>query len=144
MADNGHSADSDGRSRGKAPSAPPPLEWIAAAIGLLLTLAVLGALGWESANGSGDSPPVIEVSVDRITATPVGYVVEVELHNHASATAAAVEVQGELTKADGTVATSATTIDYVPGESTRNAGLLFEDDPRRHRLEVRALGFSEP
>lgn len=125
-------------------SRPPLLEWIAAAIGLLLTLAVLGALGWEGLKGSGRNPPAIETQVSRIVPTRAGYVVEIELRNRSSATAAAVEVEGELTKADGTTATSTATVDYVPGESTRNAGLFFKDDPRRHRLEVRALGFAEP
>lgn len=144
MADKENGGKSNGRSRGAKRSSPPPLEWIAAAIGLLLTLAVLGALGWESLKGSGNRTPVIETSISGITPTPVGYVVEIELHNRSSVTAAAVEVEGELTKADGTVATSTTTVDYVPGDSRRNAGLFFKDDPRRHRLEVRALGFAEP
>lgn len=144
MADKGQNEKSNGRSHRTTRSSPPLLEWIAAAIGLLLTLAVLGALGWESLKGSGNSTPVVETSINAITPTPVGYVVEVELHNRASVTAAAVEVEGELTKADGTVATSTTTVDYVPGDSRRKAGLFFKDDPRRHRLEVRALGFAEP
>ncbi|MBM0169392.1 hypothetical protein [Altererythrobacter sp. C41] len=131
-------------SRRRARTGQPLLEWIAAAIGLLLTLAVLGALGWESVKGSGARPPAIEASIGAITPTPAGYVVEVELRNRSSATAAAVEVEGELTKADGTVATSTTTVDYVPGDSTRKAGLFFQDDPRRHRVDVRALGFAEP
>lgn len=144
MADKENGGKSNGRSRRAERSSPPPLEWIAAAIGLLLTLAVLGALGWESLKGSGNRTPVIETSISGITPTPVGYVVEIELHNRSSVTAAAVEVEGELTKADGTVATSTTTVDYVPGDSRRNAGVFFKDDPRRHRLEVRALGFAEP
>lgn len=140
MADETHSNG----SRGSAQSGPPLLEWIAAAVGLLLTLGVLGALGWESLKGAGTRPPAIETGIGGITPTRTGYVVEIELRNRSSATAAAVEVEGELTKADGTVATSTTTVDYVPGDSTRKAGLFFEDDPRRHRLEVRALGFAEP
>ena len=132
------------RSRRPARSGPPLLEWIAAAIGLLLTLAVLGTLGWESVKGSHVEPPAIEAGIGAITPTPAGYVVEVELRNRSSATAAAVEVEGDLTKADGTVVTSTTTVDYVPGDSTRKAGLFFKDDPRRHRLDVRAVGFAEP
>lgn len=143
-ADEGRDERAGGGRRRSAQSGPPLLEWIAAAIGLLLTLAVLGALGWESLKGSDNQPPVIETGIGGITPTRAGYVVEIELRNRSSVTAAAVEVEGELTRADGTVATSATTVDYVPGDSTRNAGLFFEDDPRRHQLEVRALGFAEP
>lgn len=143
MAQTGHDKRSGKRHRERR-SQPPLLEWISAAVGLLLTLAVLGALAWEGLTGSNGRPPAVEATVSRITPVRAGYVVEVELRNRSSATAAAVEVEGELTKSDGTAATSTAMVDYVPGESTRNAGLFFEDDPRRHRLEVRALGFAEP
>jgi uncharacterized protein (TIGR02588 family) len=133
------------KGRGEDRKAETPLlEWIAAAVGLLLTLGVLGSLGWEAMQGSGKAPPVIETTIDRVTPTPAGYVVELTLRNRSPATAATVEVEGELTKDDGTIITSTTTLDYVPGESTRKAGLFFKDDPRLHRLEIRPLGFIEP
>lgn len=131
-----------GQSNGAA--ATPALEWIAAALGLLLTLGILGVIGWEAAAGGGDEPPAIEARVDRVVPTSGGFVLELVLENRGPATAAAVEVEGELTKPDGTVATSSATIDYVPGESSRRAGLFFTDDPRVGRLEVRALGYAEP
>ncbi len=143
MTQAGHEEQSGKRHR-KQRSQPPLLEWISAAVGLLLTLTVLGALAWEGLMGPNGAPPAVEATVSRITPVQAGYVVEVELHNRSSATAAAVEIEGELTKSDGTATTSTATVDYVPGESTRNAGLFFKDDPRRHRLEVRALGFAEP
>lgn len=143
MARTGHEGRSEKQGR-KRSSQPPLLEWISAGVGLLLTLAVLGALTWEGLAGSNGTPPAVEATISRITPVRAGYVVEIELRNRSSATAAAVEIEGELTRSDGTTATSTATVDYVPGESTRNAGLFFEDDPRRHRVEVRALGFAEP
>jgi uncharacterized protein (TIGR02588 family) len=122
----------------------PALEWIAAGLGLLLTLAMLGTIGWEMIAGGGDRPPAIEARIERIVPTGGGYVVEIALRNESPATAAAVQVQGELTKPDGEVATSGATLDYVPGESTRHAGLFFKEDPRLGRLEVRTLGYAQP
>ncbi|PWG02048.1 hypothetical protein [Sphingosinicella humi] len=130
--------------RGGAHPDTPALEWIAAAIGLVLTLAILGAMAWEAWVGSGDRLPAIEARIERIVPAGTGYVAEIVLDNRSPSTAAAVEVEGELTKSDGTTATSTATIDYVPGASVRRAGLVFTDDPRRGRLEIRVLGYSEP
>ena len=122
----------------------PALEWIAAAVGLVMTLGILGSMGWEAMTGGGGGPAAIEARVERIVPTSAGYVAEIALRNDSPTSAAAVQIEGELTKADGTVATSQATVDYVPGESTRRAVLSFTDDPRRARLEVRVLGFAEP
>ena len=114
------------------------------AMGLVMTLGILGSMGWEAMTVSEDRPPAIEARVERIVPTSAGYVAEIALRNDSPTTAAAVQIEGELTKADGTVATSQATVDYVPGASTRRAALSFTDDPRRARLEVRVLGFAEP
>ena len=136
-------AGRNGRRGGAHPDTPA-LEWIAAAVGLLLTLAILGAMAWEAWAGGDDQPPAIEIRVERIVPAGSGYVVETVLDNRSPSTAAAVELEGELTRSDGTKATSSATIDYVPGASVRRAGLVFRDDPRRGRLEIRVLGYSEP
>jgi uncharacterized protein (TIGR02588 family) len=137
-------ASRSGASRQKNRGRIPALEWIAAGIGLLLTLGILGAIGWEAVRGDGDRLPAIEVEVGRIVPAAGGYAVEVELRNLSPATAAGVEVEGELTRGDGTTAISTVVVDYVPGRSTRTAGLFFREDPRAHGLKVRALGYSEP
>jgi uncharacterized protein (TIGR02588 family) len=131
---------------GDAPARPriPALEWIAAAVGLLLILAMLGVLGWEALKGNGKHAPFVDVSVERVTAAAGGYVVEVVLRNRTPSTAAAVEVEGELASGGTAIETSSATIDYVPGESTRRAGLFFTRDPRDLELKVRALGYARP
>jgi uncharacterized protein (TIGR02588 family) len=122
----------------------PALEWIAAGIGLAMTLGMFGVIGWGALKGNGERPPAVEAIVEHITPVAAGYVVEVALRNHSPSTAAAVEIEGEL-KNDGTsVETSNATVDYVPGESVRRAGIFFTKDPARHELEVRALGYAEP
>jgi uncharacterized protein (TIGR02588 family) len=131
---------------GDAPARPriPALEWIAAAVGLLLIAAMLGILGWEALKGNGKHAPFVEVSVEGVTAAAGGYIVEVALRNRSPSTAAAVEVEGELASGGRTIETSSVTIDYVPGESTRRAGLFFSHDPRDLEVDVRALGYAQP
>ena len=122
----------------------PLLEWIAAGAGLMLTLGVLGSIGWEALQGGGEAAPAIEVTVERVMPVAAGYVVEVRATNRSPATAAAVQIEGELDKGGAEPVTSSATIDYVPGESDRRAGLFFTDDPRAYPLEVRALGYAKP
>jgi uncharacterized protein (TIGR02588 family) len=66
------------------------------------------------------------------------------VQNHAEATAAAVQIEGTLASATSRAETSRATIDYVPGRSTRRAGLFFSADPSSGQLSVRATGYEEP
>lgn len=123
----------------------PALEWVASGTGLLLTLGVLGIIGWEAAKPGSDAPPAVHVAVERIAPAGQGYVAALVARNAAPATAAAVAIEGRLLGPGGMVAEAAhATIDYVPGESERRAGLYFAQDPRRFRLDVRAVGYEEP
>lgn len=122
----------------------PLLEWIASIVGLLLTVAMIGFIGWQALNGPGAEPPAIVVEVQHIVESADGFVVEIKAANRSPATAAAVQVRGVLSRGRREVATSQATIDYVPGHSERSAGLFFKEDPRAYRLEVRALGYTEP
>jgi uncharacterized protein (TIGR02588 family) len=121
----------------------PLLEWIASAIGLLLTVAVLVVIGRQAMSGAPKEVPDIEVGVTRIVPVSTGYVVEVTARNRGGGTAAAVEIEGSLGPG-GAVETSSATFDYVPGHSERKGGLFFSQDPRRHILEVHALGYMKP
>jgi len=129
---------------GSKRAAIPPLEWAAAGIGLLLLLAMLAVIGREAIRGDSEQPPAIAVRTLRTVAVPGGYLVEVEAANRSGATAAAVEVEGRLMAGETAVESGRFTLDYVPAHARRTGGLLFAEDPRRHRLEVRALGYQEP
>lgn len=120
------------------------LEWVSAAIGLLITLALLGVVGWQAYNQSGDVPPAVEVRVDRIVPVASGYVVELTASNRSPTTASNIEIEGELTESGRPVATSRASLDYVPGRSERRGGLFFDRDPRAYQLDVRALGYATP
>ena len=59
--------------------------------------------------------------------------------NRSGQTAARVELEGR-----SGAETSSASVDYVPGHSQAEAGLLFREDPRRGGLEVRVTGFQLP
>jgi uncharacterized protein (TIGR02588 family) len=122
----------------------PPLEWLASGIGLVLTLGMLGLIGWQAYRGTEAPPPTITVVAERIVQTGSGFVVEVIARNRSPTTAAAVEIEGELKQGGQTVATSKAILDYVPGNSERRGGLFFKEDPRPYQLELRPLGYAEP
>lgn len=122
----------------------PWLERAAGLVGLLLTLAMLGLLV-RHAIRDDDAPPAVTVAAERILALPGGgYVVEFTARNRArTATAAQLMVEGELRTPAGTE-TAEATLDYVPARSGKRGGLHFVNDPRSGRLELRAVGYSEP
>lgn len=122
---------------------PPRSEWIVAGIGFVIVLAVLGVLTYEAALG-GESPPSIVNQVVAVKPVSEGYLVQVEVRNRGGETTAGLVLEGTLTEGEREVETSEATLDYVPGRSTREAGLFFTENPQRYRLELRALGYQEP
>jgi len=131
-------------ARQKKRSGTPLLEWVASGIGLLLTLSMLALLLREALSGEAGQLPAIEVAIQRIAPAGSGFVVEIEAVNRSGGTAAGVEIEGQLKSGGASIETSSAVIDYVPGHSRRSGGLFFREDPRRHRIEVRALGFQTP
>ena len=122
----------------------PLLEWIAAGLGLVLTLALLAVIGREAVAGETNEPPAIDVRAASIRKLPSGYLVEVVASNRSGGTGAAVQIEGVLKSGSAAVETSDVTFDYVPGHAERKGGLFFREDPRLHELELRALGYQTP
>ncbi|AQR72546.1 hypothetical protein [Sphingomonas sp. LM7] len=123
----------------KHPESEPALEWIAAGIGLAAILFVTAVIGREAFTSEPDQLPALEVQATRVSPNATGFVVEFEVTNHASGTAAAVEIEGQLG-----AETSSATLDYVAGNAQVKGGLFFKGDPRGQKLELRALGFQTP
>ena len=122
----------------------PLLEWIAAGLGLVLTLALLAVIGREAVAGETNEPPAIDVRAASIRKLPSGYLVEVVASNRSGGTGAAVQIEGVLKSGSAAVESSDVTFDYVPGHAERKGGLFFREDPRLHELELRALGYQTP
>ena len=121
------------------PVRKPVLEWISAAAGLVLTCAMLGVIGWQAFTGTDARPPAVEVRAERVVPAAGGWVV-VTAENLSPATAAGVEIEGALMRGREPLARNRATLDDVAGHSERRGGLFFEENPRTHDLELRALG----
>lgn len=122
----------------KIPSSPA-LEWLAAALGLALLLAVAVVIGREAMTVADKELPAIEVRVVQVAQSGAGYAVEFEATNRGGGTAAAVVIEGKAGDE-----TSTATLDYVAGHASAKGGLFFTRDPRHAPLQVRALGFQTP
>ncbi len=131
----------DDRSRKAA--ATPWLEWLSAGIGLVLTLGVLGSIGWQAVRDVSE-PPVISIEVERTVAIEGGYRVDFQARNMAGATASQVEIEGRLADNDREPEIGRVTFDYIPGHSARRGGMFFTRDPVSGPLSLRALGFANP
>ena len=125
-------------SRSTPAGGPPPLEWIASALGLILILGVTGVIARDAFGSSAELAPDIAVTATRVRQTSAGFLLEFEARNLSPVTAAQVTVEGRLPGGEASTAT----IDYLPGRSARRGGLYFGQDPRG--AELRALGYQDP
>jgi uncharacterized protein (TIGR02588 family) len=119
------------------------LEAIAAVLGAVLALGTIGVIVWDGFSSSG-RPPVIVVQPLGAQASDGGYVLEISVTNAGGEAAAAVVVEGTLSRNGEVVETSDTTFDYVAEASHRRGGLFFSEDPRTLDVSVRAKGFVDP
>ena len=144
MADrSSHADDRAQEGNGQREERTPLLEWLAAGLGLILALGVLGFVGYHAIWGA-DSPPRVTVEVRQVRPFEGGYLVEIRARNRGGSTAAQVRIEGELRANGRVVETGGTTFAFVPPESAREGGLFFRRDPRRLQLDVRAAGYTRP
>ena len=122
----------------------PFLEWFAASVGLVLTLGLLGFIGWNAVRQQQEHKPAITVRVESIARSGNGWLVAFSARNAAASTAAGVQIEGELRAPGAETETSTVTLDYLPGGSELKGGLMFAHDPRRGQLKLRPLGYVEP
>jgi uncharacterized protein (TIGR02588 family) len=136
----GHGGQGKGSNGGPPPST---LEWILAAVGMVLLLASIGYLLHYAWTDDG-TPPSPVIRVGAIEQQGGRYVVRLEVSNASRTTAAALRVEGELKRGAQVVERSEMEFDYLPGGSTREAGLFFSNDPRTLTMEVGARSYRNP
>ena len=122
----------------------PLVELVSAAIGLAIAGGMFGFLALEAVRQRDGMPPLLSAVPVGVHAQRHGYVVEIEVRNGAGQTAASVQVEGQLKQGDAAVETSSATVAHVPGDSARQAGLVFSRDPRKYRMELRVTGYERP
>lgn len=128
----------------RKPQRYPLIEWVSAAIGLVIAGAMFGFLAVEVARHRDEVPPLMAVEPVALTSADGRYILEVEVSNASRTTGASVAIEGTLSDGRTEVETSSATLAYVPGGSERLAGLIFAHDPRKYRLELRITGYERP
>ena len=121
----------------------PAIEWIVGGLGLLITIALVGFVGWQVLQNPGE-PPQVDIQVTGIGASADSYLVEVTAINRSSKTVAGLVVEGTLSRSGKEPEKSSTTFDYVPGNSQTHGGLFFNTDPAAGELQVRPTGYRRP
>lgn len=120
------------------------LERTSAAMGLIVTVAMLGFIGWRAGTDDAEEPPRLTVEVAQVGRSGGHYVVEFVARNASSAAVADLHVEGVLRQGEAEVERSDAALDYAPGRSERRGGLFFTHDPARYTLEIRPTGYQEP
>lgn len=116
-------------------AAHPLLQTVMAAVGLIVTVGVIGAIVWEAL--LPEAPPALSARVLSVQSTALGHVAEVRVRNAGLDTAAAVDIEGRVGQETATA-----TLDYVPGQGHATAWLRFDADPRAAQVTVK--GWSAP
>jgi uncharacterized protein (TIGR02588 family) len=114
------------------------LEKIATTISALVVALLLAVLVRDALRS--DAPPRLTVEVGRADSVGASYRVPATLHNRGDKSAKSVVVHFELVIArnDSVAAESDVTIDWLPGESSRDVVGLFRRDAAGERANVRA------
>lgn len=119
------------------------IEWIIGGLSACLVAGVIAALVHDALYSWGGYPELLVVVEGSFPAGD-GYLVQFNAQNHGNATAAGVEIEGQISDGGRVLETSSVTLDYVPGNSEHKGGLLFKADPEAYELVVSAKGYQEP
>jgi uncharacterized protein (TIGR02588 family) len=123
---------------------PPPFwEWVVAGLGLVLVLACLGYLTVQALAGP-PTPPDPKIDVVAVHAQGGRFLVELRVTNRGQTTAEGLKIAGDLKQGGVVLERSETEFQFLPGESSRQAGLFFVRDPRRFALELQAVSYQAP
>lgn len=120
----------------------PLLEWLAAIVGGVLTLAALGVMVVEIARGQS-RPPEFLVRGEGVVEIREGYLLELRVDNIGDRPASQVEIEGVIPTAGGEEV-AGVTLEDVPARSTRRGGLIFKTRPSARTVELRVLGYAQP
>jgi uncharacterized protein (TIGR02588 family) len=121
----------------------PALEWMIAALGLILVVGTIGFLIYQAFKDKS-APPDLSVQIDSIIKMESGYLVNFSVYNKGDDNAADVVVEGKIKQNGEDLETSSVTIDYAPSDSKREGGLFFTKNPGEGNFEIRALGYTKP
>lgn len=120
--------------------------WIEWVTGAVATAVVAGMISWIAYNAMTQTggAPDLSVEIVRQRAFQGGYEISFIVANAGPRTAGSVPVLGEIRDGERLIEAREVTFDYVPAHSQASGSLLFQTDPARHTLSLRASGFVDP
>lgn len=139
----GRSKEADSGGREHHAEAASIWEWVVAAVGLVIVLAVAIFVGYRAFQQDA-AVPQVALAVEGIEPVDQGFVVRFVARNHSGVTASQLNIRGELRRGGTVVETSVARLDYLPAQSQRHGGLHFQNDPRQHEIHLLARGYAEP
>lgn len=119
------------------------VEWIAAACGAALFLAMIGYMTYAGIH-EVDGAPSIELATVPPIAQGDRFLVGFTATNVGQATATSLTVRATLDEGEREVESQDVTIDYLPMRSSRAGGFFFTRDPKNYRLTVIATSYLDP
>lgn len=128
-------------ARGDKPSIQPipRLEWLVAAVGILLVVGNFGYLGWRAAQEK--TPPSFVAEIASVVPTDHGFLVRVSVKNDGGTPVADLRL---IAMFSGTEQSSEIMIDYLPSNSSRTAGFLTNSPVNADDVTFHFKSFTEP
>lgn len=122
--------------------APDLLERIVSWISMLILLAAAGFLVWEGLGTA--TPPNFRVQTHKTWTARGRHYVQLHVENTGGQSVQNLGLRVALKENSRTVATSEAQISWLPARSSREAVVIFEEDPRPRRIDVHLLGYETP
>jgi uncharacterized protein (TIGR02588 family) len=137
------SPDSGQDDEGPLEKGTSTIEWIAAACGGAVFIAMIGYMtyaGFKEVQGS----PKVELRAGQPVRQGNRFLLGFTATNVGEATATSLTVRATLTDEDKEIESQEATIDYLPMQSSRAGGFFFEHDPADYKLTIGATSYLDP
>ena len=119
----------------------PVWEWVLAGVGAVILVGAIAFFTTQAINPSGI--PQLTAEVDSVVPVAGRYIVAFTVRNEGE-TASNVTVDGTLTEGESVLARATVSLPFVPANSQNSAAMMFDYDPRSHRLRVVVTSFTQP
>lgn len=124
-------------------SETPLLEWLIGSAGVVLLVSCVAFLIYQGLHDR-PAPGPVSSSVTGVIDAGDHHVVMFKITNGGSQTLSNLHVSARLLADGREVESARTTIDYLPGHSSREGGFYFERNPRALTVDIRPEGYQKP
>lgn len=117
----------------------PWLEWLVAAVGIILVVGNFGYLGWRAVQEK--TPPSFVAEIESVVPSDRGFLVRVNVKNNGGTPVADLRL---IATFSGTEKNSEVMIDYLPSRSNRTVGFLKDGPVNADEVTFHFKSFTEP